>query len=113
MNAIDRYERENFWPEGYYARNYKMCTTLGCKPMNFFDPESIMMYGPFLQGTNITVIRSKVFCNGKPCELGQRRQLSFLDIKDISTAYECGKLSGFILNIDIVIILFLETEMKI
>ena len=53
--------------------------------------QSIMMYGPFLQGTNVTVIKPKTFCDGKACEIGQRRGLSFLDIEDIASAYNCSK----------------------
>ena len=90
MNAIHQYESKNFWPQGYFAKQYKTCSNIGCKPFNYFDLKSIMMYGSLLPGTNLTVIKTKTLCDGKECEIGQRRELSFLDIKDISSAYNCG-----------------------
>ena len=91
LDAIYQYESANFWPRGTYARQYQMCSKFGCKATSYFDMQSIMMYGPYLQGTNVTVIKPKTFCDGKACEIGQRRGLSFLDIEDIASAYNCSK----------------------
>ena len=91
MNAIHEYESKYNWPRGYFAKQYKTCTTAGCRHFNYFDMNSIMMYGPKLPGTNITVIKPKTLCDGKECIIGQRQELSFLDRKDIASAYDCSK----------------------
>ena len=57
------------------------------KVHNYYDYDSIMHYGPFLEGTNTMVIKSKPLCNDKPCTIGQRKRLSLIDIKDIISCY--------------------------
>ena len=37
------------------------------------------------------IISSKKLCGNKTCIIGQREELSRLDLKDIETLYECGK----------------------
>ena len=90
MNAIYEYESKYNW-NGRISKHYQTCNTTGCKHFNFFDLESIMMYEATLPGTNITVIKPKVSCDGKECVIGQRKGLSFLDRKDIASAYDCSK----------------------
>ena len=91
MEAIHKYEVENHWPKNFFGRNYQMCNARDCRAHNVYDIDSIMHYGPLLQGTNITVIKAKQLCNGKPCPFGQRKRLSLIDIKDIISLYGCGK----------------------
>ena len=91
MEAINKYEVDNHWPKNFFGRNYKMCNARDCRAHNVFDIKSIMHYGPLLEGTNITVIKAKQLCNGKPCTFGQRKRLSLIDIKDIISLYGCGK----------------------
>ena len=90
MNAIYEYETKYNWNDRF-SRQYKTCNSTECKHFNFFDMESIMMYGSTLPGTNITVITPKTLCGGKECVIGQRQGLSFLDRKDIASAYDCSK----------------------
>ena len=91
MEAIHNYEVQNHWQKDYYGQNYRMCNTRDCRAHNYYDYDSIMHYGPFLEGTDIMVIKSKQVCNGKPCAIGQRKRLSLIDIKDIISLYGCGK----------------------
>ena len=97
MNAIYEYETKYNW-NGRFSRQYKTCNSTGCKHFNFFDMESIMMYGSTLPGTNITVIRPKTLCGGKECVIGQRQGLSFLDRKDMASAYDCSKYETLIFS---------------
>ena len=90
MNAIHEYETKYNW-NGRISRQYKTCNATGCTHFNFFDLDSIMMYGPTIPGTNITVIKPKTLCHGEECVIGQREGLSFLDRKDIASAYDCSK----------------------
>ena len=94
MEAINKYESENFWPKNFFGRNYQICNARDCRAHNIYDHDSIMHYGPYLEGTNLTVIKSKQVCNGKPCTFGQRKRLSLIDIKDIISLYGCGKISS-------------------
>ena len=89
LDKIKEYETQNYWPDGYYGKQYRMCTSQGCRAHNPYDYDSLMHYGPFLQGTNITVIKSRFLCNNKPCPFGQRIKLSFIDKKDIFSLYGC------------------------
>ena len=88
--AIHKYERDNFWRKNHFGRQYQICNARDCRAHNIYDYESIMHYGPFLEGTNIKVIKSRQLCEGKPCAIGQRKRLSLIDIKDIISLYGCG-----------------------
>ncbi len=90
MEAIATYERDNFWPPNFFAKQYVKCTSHDCKANNVYDFDSVMHYGPLLQGTNITIITPKRRCNNKACRIGQRERMSFLDKKDIISLYGCG-----------------------
>ena len=91
LEAIKQYETQNRWPEGYFSRHYKKCAHRGCRSYHHYDYDSLMHYGPYLEGTNITIMKSKLLCNKKPCPIGQREKLSFIDKKDISAIYGCSK----------------------
>ena len=90
MDAIAKYEKKNYWPKNFFAKNYQKCTARGCRAHNVFDYQSIMHYGPELEGTNITVIKPKKICKDKDCGIGQREKLSMIDKKDIISVYGCG-----------------------
>ena len=92
MNAIHKYETQNYWPKNFFGRNYEICNARDCRAHNVYDFDSIMHYGPYLEGTNLKVIKARENCNGKPCAFGQRKRLSLIDIKDIISLYGCGKI---------------------
>jgi hypothetical protein len=91
LAAMEKYETDNYWPSGYFSKNYRLCTGHGCVPHHPYDHSSIMHYGAILEGTGLPVIKSKPLCNNKPCEIGQRTELSFVDKMDINSLYGCGK----------------------
>ena len=67
----------------------------GCKRTSSeYDINSIMHYKPTLTtvtANNFRVITPKdSICANKVCEMGQRKQLSSLDIQDINEHYGCA-----------------------
>ena len=80
-------------------RNYWKCNTTkigkkyGCKTNNIYDWMSISHYPEKIPNTNFRVIRMKNSAckNGKKCTLGQRINLSKLDVSDITKLYNCGE----------------------
>ena len=89
QDAIEVYENNNNRPRHYFGKMYQKCNNDRCTSDNIYDVQSITHYGQQIHGQ--TVMTSKELCNGKPCPLGQRKGLSFLDRKDIIDLYECSK----------------------
>ena len=51
-----------------------------------------MHYPTHLGKNNRTIITVKNgFCDGSKCKIGQREELSKLDVDDIQQLYNCGK----------------------
>ena len=102
FNAIKEFEQDMFLPNGTWQKRYIKCnfTRLGrkwgCRVMNTYDYLSITHYPAFLgEGNPKQVITPKSQCTDQNCTLGQRQQISRIDIKDIETIYECGKIKRF------------------
>ena len=81
------------------ARNYFKCNetkiglNYGCKFHNPYDLGSISHYPANILDTNFAVIKVKNgSCkNGRNCKIGQRVGLSKVDVLDIASLYNCGK----------------------
>ena len=84
------------WKKARMIRNYNKCDTTkhGCKSIESkYDFSSILHYKPTMttvNGNRFTVITPKGnACANKMCDMGQRKQLSPLDIQDINDHYDC------------------------
>ena len=91
-----------FLPNGTWQKRYIKCNLTrlgqkwGCRVMNPYDYSSITHYPAFLGERNPKrVITPKSQCGNQNCTLGQRHQLSRIDIKDIEMVYDCGKKTKF------------------
>ena len=90
-------EKENFVRDNMYGTNFRKCNTkkYGCKPTRSkYDINSIMHYKPTLTTVNdntFTVITpNDGSCENGECNMGQREQLSVIDIQDINEYYDCS-----------------------
>ena len=97
FEAIKMFEKDEGWPNGTWASQFKLCNTTrigrrwGCKVLNPYDLNSITHYPDVIGENNPRrIIFNKTSCGENGCNIGQRLHLSSLDVADIEKLYGCS-----------------------
>ena len=90
-DEIERVEREDFlFGRFRKKKQYEPC--YNCRTFGAYDYNSIMHYPVYLGTKNRTIIKvQNGSCDDSTCNIGQRKELSELDVVDIQRLYKCGK----------------------